>query len=180
MASFGRAETRGSCPPPVVQKRPEQEVLHRVRPGQHFGGIAGVVPGIDRHPLKKLAADESGLLALLQRWKQRAVKTGREIKRRLLIKSGIRSQTDAALSIESSARRYFVRALASLLTFFRRRPQLSSISSTSPDRRIQRTICAKAIPLWLHTRVASVSGTRHSRRSRALTGCLFSDNGNFA
>ena len=43
--------------------------------------IAGVVPGIDRHPLKKLAADENGLLALLHRWQQRAVKAGREIKR---------------------------------------------------------------------------------------------------
>src|SRR6201997_1462854 len=43
--------------------------------------VAGVVPGISRHPLKKLAADENGLLALLHRWKQQAVKTGREIKR---------------------------------------------------------------------------------------------------
>jgi transposase len=43
--------------------------------------ISGVVPGIDRHPLKKLAADENGLLALLHRWQQQAVKAGREIKR---------------------------------------------------------------------------------------------------
>src|SRR5215471_7386273 len=42
--------------------------------------VAGVVPGIDRHPLKKLAADENELLSLLHRWKQLAVKTGREIK----------------------------------------------------------------------------------------------------
>ena len=39
------------------------------------------MPGVDRHPLKKLAADENGLLALLRRWQQQAVKTGREIKR---------------------------------------------------------------------------------------------------
>jgi transposase len=43
--------------------------------------VAGVVPGISRHPLKKLAADENGLLALLRRWQQQAVKAGREIKR---------------------------------------------------------------------------------------------------
>ena len=42
--------------------------------------VAGVVPGINRHPLKKLAADENELLSLLHRWKQLAVKTGREIK----------------------------------------------------------------------------------------------------
>jgi transposase len=39
------------------------------------------VPGINRHPLKKLAADENELLALLHRWQQQAVKAGREIKR---------------------------------------------------------------------------------------------------
>ena len=43
--------------------------------------VAGVVPGINRHPLKKLAADENELLALLHRWQQQAVKAGREIKR---------------------------------------------------------------------------------------------------
>jgi hypothetical protein len=31
----------------------------------HSWLVAGVVPGINRHPLKKLAADENGLLALL-------------------------------------------------------------------------------------------------------------------
>jgi hypothetical protein len=43
--------------------------------------VAGVVPGINRHPLKKLAADENELLALLHRWQQQAVKADREIKR---------------------------------------------------------------------------------------------------
>jgi len=42
---------------------------------------AGIVPGVDRHPLKKFDADENRLFALLQRWKQEAVKAGREIKR---------------------------------------------------------------------------------------------------
>jgi transposase len=43
--------------------------------------IAGVVPGIDRHPLKKLGADEEGLLRLLHRWKDEATKVGHTIKR---------------------------------------------------------------------------------------------------
>jgi len=43
--------------------------------------VAGVVPGIDRHPLKKLGADEEGLLRLLHRWKDEATKVGRTIKR---------------------------------------------------------------------------------------------------
>ena len=43
--------------------------------------VAGIVPGIGRHPLKKLEADENRLLALLHHWQQQAVKAGREIKR---------------------------------------------------------------------------------------------------
>ena len=30
--------------------------------------VAGIVPGIERQPLKKLAVDESALLKLLHRW----------------------------------------------------------------------------------------------------------------
>src|SRR5262249_34487473 len=43
--------------------------------------VAGVVPGVDRHPLKKFDADENRLFALIDRWKQEAIKAGREIKR---------------------------------------------------------------------------------------------------
>jgi transposase len=35
--------------------------------------IAGVVPGIERQPLKKLEPDEAGLLRLLQRWQDEAI-----------------------------------------------------------------------------------------------------------
>src|SRR3954465_13875773 len=31
--------------------------------------VAGIVPGIARHPLKKLAADAAALLGLLERWR---------------------------------------------------------------------------------------------------------------
>ncbi|WP_292437180.1 hypothetical protein [Mesorhizobium sp.] len=43
--------------------------------------VAGIVPVIERHPLKKLAVDEEALLRLLQRWHDEAVRAGRKIER---------------------------------------------------------------------------------------------------
>jgi transposase len=43
--------------------------------------VAGIVPGIERHPLKKLAADQDALLRLLHRWRDEANKAGRKITR---------------------------------------------------------------------------------------------------
>ena len=43
--------------------------------------VAGIVPGIDRHPLKKLAVDEHALLKLLRRWQAEAMKVGYTVKR---------------------------------------------------------------------------------------------------
>ena len=43
--------------------------------------VAGIVPGVERQPLKKLAVDESGLLKLLHRWREEAEKAGRRIER---------------------------------------------------------------------------------------------------
>src|SRR4051812_49824101 len=43
--------------------------------------VAGIVPGIARHPLKKLAADEAALLGLLERWRGEAAQAGRPITR---------------------------------------------------------------------------------------------------
>ena len=43
--------------------------------------VAGIVPGMERHPLKKLVADEEALLRLLQRWRDEAMKAGRNITR---------------------------------------------------------------------------------------------------
>jgi hypothetical protein len=42
---------------------------------------AGVVPGIHRHPLKKIAPDPELLLQLLRRWKQQAEQSGKRITR---------------------------------------------------------------------------------------------------
>ena len=47
--------------------------------------VAGIVPGVDRHPLKKFDADENKLLALIQRWKQEAIKAGARSNELLLL-----------------------------------------------------------------------------------------------
>jgi transposase len=43
--------------------------------------VAGMLPGTERHPLKKLAPDEDELLRLLHRWRDEAARTGHEIAR---------------------------------------------------------------------------------------------------
>src|SRR2546429_475759 len=43
--------------------------------------VAGIVPGVERQPLQKLAVDESALLKLLHRWREEAAKAGHRIKR---------------------------------------------------------------------------------------------------
>jgi transposase len=43
--------------------------------------VAGIIPSVERQPLKKLAVDESALLKLLQRWREEAEKGGRKIER---------------------------------------------------------------------------------------------------
>src|SRR5215472_17409446 len=43
--------------------------------------VAGVIPGVERQPLKKLEPGEIGLLKLLHRWRDEAEKAGHKIKR---------------------------------------------------------------------------------------------------
>jgi transposase len=43
--------------------------------------VAGLVPGLERHPLKKLEPDEDALLRLLHRWRDEAAKAGCTITR---------------------------------------------------------------------------------------------------
>jgi len=42
---------------------------------------AGIIPGVERQPLKKIAADENDLLKLLERWRTEAEKAGHKIAR---------------------------------------------------------------------------------------------------
>jgi transposase len=43
--------------------------------------IAGIVPGVERQPLKKLTVDESALLKLLNRWREESEKAEHRIER---------------------------------------------------------------------------------------------------
>ena len=43
--------------------------------------VAAIVPGIERHPMKKLKPDEAALLRLLHRWRAEAEQAGRRISR---------------------------------------------------------------------------------------------------
>jgi transposase len=43
--------------------------------------VAGIVPGIARHPVKKLEPDAAALLQLLHRWQAEAERAGRKINR---------------------------------------------------------------------------------------------------
>jgi transposase len=43
--------------------------------------VAGMIPGVDRQPVKKLAPDPDALQRLLERWRAEATKTGRRIQR---------------------------------------------------------------------------------------------------
>jgi transposase len=43
--------------------------------------VAGIIPGVERQPLKKLAAEENELIKLLERWRAEAEKAGHKITR---------------------------------------------------------------------------------------------------
>ena len=49
--------------------------------GQASWLVAGIVPGLDRYPLKKLGPDRDALLQLLHRWRNEAAKAGYAIDR---------------------------------------------------------------------------------------------------
>ena len=60
---------------------PDSTLIAVIEMGQSSWLVAGLVPGIDRQPLKKLAVDEVALLKLLNRWRTETEQTGRKIKR---------------------------------------------------------------------------------------------------
>ena len=41
--------------------------------------LAGIVPGVERQPLKKLKTEENALLTLLYRWRNEAVRSGHKV-----------------------------------------------------------------------------------------------------
>ena len=59
----------------------ESTIIAVIEMSQSSWLVAGVVPGIERHPLKKLAPDQDALLRLLHRWREEAGQAGRGIRR---------------------------------------------------------------------------------------------------
>jgi transposase len=60
---------------------PESTLVAVIEMSQSSWLVAAIVPGLERHPLKKLAADEAGLLRQLERWREEAAKAGRRVTR---------------------------------------------------------------------------------------------------
>src|SRR6266699_4970123 len=60
---------------------PDGTLIAVIEMSQSSWLVAGIVPGVQRQPLKKLKVDESTLLNLLHRWREEAQKAGHRIKR---------------------------------------------------------------------------------------------------
>src|SRR4249920_2014552 len=60
---------------------PDVTLIAVIEMSQSSWLVAGIVPGVERQPLKKLKVDESTLLNLLHRWREEAEKAGHRIKR---------------------------------------------------------------------------------------------------
>jgi transposase len=60
---------------------PNQTLIAVIELGKESWLVAGIIPGVERQPLKRLAADENELLKLLERWRMEAEKAGHKIDR---------------------------------------------------------------------------------------------------
>ena len=65
----------------LIALEPDGTLIAVIEMSQSSWLVAGIVPGVERQPLKKLAVDESALLKLLHRWREEAEKAGRRIER---------------------------------------------------------------------------------------------------
>jgi transposase len=65
----------------LTSLEPDGTLIAVIEMSQSSWLVAGIVPGVERQPLKKLAVDESTLLKLLHRWREEAAKAGHRIKR---------------------------------------------------------------------------------------------------
>src|SRR5262245_2833039 len=60
---------------------PNQTLIVVIEMGKKSWLVAGIIPGVERQPLKKIEPDEDGLLKLLERWRAEAEKAGHQINR---------------------------------------------------------------------------------------------------
>ncbi len=65
----------------LTSLEPDGTLIAVVEMSQSSWLVAGIVPGVERQPLKKLKVDESTLLNLLHRWREEAEKAGHRIQR---------------------------------------------------------------------------------------------------
>ena len=65
----------------LVALNQDSTLIAVIEMGQASWLVAGIVPGVNRHPLKKIATDQEQLLQVLRRWAKEAETTGRMIKR---------------------------------------------------------------------------------------------------
>ena len=60
---------------------PESTLIAVIEMSQSSWLVSAIVAGLERHPLKKLAVDEAGLLRQLERWREEAARAGRRVTR---------------------------------------------------------------------------------------------------
>ncbi len=65
----------------LIAREQDSALIAVIEMGQSSWLVAGLVPGVDRHPLKKLEPNEEGVLRLLRRWQEEATRAGRIITR---------------------------------------------------------------------------------------------------
>jgi transposase len=65
----------------LVALEQDATLIAVIEMGQSHWLVAGIVPGVDRQPLKRLTTDQDALLQLLHRWRKEATQAGRTIKR---------------------------------------------------------------------------------------------------
>ena len=65
----------------LVALEQDATLIAVIEMGQASWLVAGIVPGLDRYPLKKLGPDRDALLELLHRWRNEAAKAGHAIDR---------------------------------------------------------------------------------------------------
>jgi hypothetical protein len=72
------ANDQSRCLAPLEQ---DCTIIAVIEMSQSSWLVAGIVPGIERQPLKKLEPDKSALLRLLRRWRNEAATAGRMVTR---------------------------------------------------------------------------------------------------
>ena len=89
VAPSSSIRTDGGCPVPQVNDLsrsmtvfdPISTLVMVVEMSKASWLVSGVVPGVERQPLKKLEPDATALLRLIERWRIEAVRAGRPIRR---------------------------------------------------------------------------------------------------